>query len=125
MLTKPDLLDPHFRGSVVKLSPIPSLFIKESSLSKIHPIYRPNTIRNTSIDVVPPKRNIFSKTIVDIGSTHMGVPYETIMLQLSIIFFPPVRPELVRISPKVGSDRTGGKNIIDNYHFIVSYGTPI
>ena len=52
--------------------------VKESSLSKIHPIYRPNTIRNTSIDVVPPKRNIFDKTIVDIGSTHMGVPYETI-----------------------------------------------
>ena len=70
-------------------------------------IYRPNTIRNTSIDVVPPKRNIFDKTIVDIGSTHMGVPYETLMCTLSIIFFPPVRSEPLsnllsgRISPRM------------------------
>ena len=64
-------------------------------VQNIHPIYRLDKFRNTSIDVVPPKRNIFDKTIVDIGSTHMGVPYETIMLELSIIFFPPVRSELV------------------------------
>jgi hypothetical protein len=76
-------------------------------------IYRPNTIRNTSIDVVPPKRNIFDKTIVDIGSTHMGVPYETIMLELSIIFFPPVRSEPLsnllsgRISPRMSIHEFG------------------
>ena len=68
-------------------------------------IYRPNTIRNTSIDVVPPKRNIFDKTRVDIGSTHMGVPYETIMLQFTIIFFPPVR-----------SEPTFGENLPENEH---------
>ena len=66
-------------------------------------------IRNTSIDVhvvhVPPKRNIFSKTIVDIGSTHRDGPYETIMLELSIIFFPPVR-----------SEPTFGENLPENEH---------
>ena len=58
-------------------------------------IYRLNKLNAQVFDVVPPKRNIFSKTIVDIGSTHRDGPYETIMCTLSILFFPPVRSELV------------------------------
>ena len=53
------------------------------------------TTWDTSIVVAPSKRNILTQTRVDIGSTQLRSSYETIMLQLSIIFFPPVRSELV------------------------------
>ena len=40
-------------------------------------LFRLNKLETRSTAVhVPPKRNIFSKTIVDIGSAHMGVPHE-------------------------------------------------
>ena len=67
------------------------------STLQIHPtcIYRLNKLNAQVFDVVPPKRNIFIKTIVDIGSTQLRSSYETIMLELCIIFFPPVRSELV------------------------------
>ena len=68
------------------------------------------TTWDTSIVVAPSKRNILTQTRVDIGSAHRDDPYETIMLELSILFFPPVvrtRECLFsgRFSPKVGSDR--------------------
>ena len=53
------------------------------------------TTRDTSIVVAPSKRNILTQTRVDIGSTQLRSSYETIKLTLAILFFPPVRSELV------------------------------
>ena len=63
------------------------------------------TTWDTSIVVAPSKRNILTQTRVDIGSTQLRSSYETIMLQLSIIFFPPVR-----------SEPTFGENLPENEH---------
>ena len=63
------------------------------------------TTWDTSIVVAPSKRNILTQTRVDIGSTQLRSSYETIMFQLCIIFFPPVR-----------SEPTFGENLPENEH---------
>ena len=63
------------------------------------------TTWDTSIVVAPSKRNILTQTRVGIGSTHRDDSYETIMLTLSILFFPPVRSELVNAHSRGDSPR--------------------
>ena len=63
------------------------------------------TTWDTSIVVAPSKRNILTQTRVDIGSTQLRFSYETIKCTLSILFFPPVRSELVNAHSRGDSPR--------------------